>query len=92
MRWKSDLKAAECCAASEDESGSLRSSDEVGHADSSVVEVGASRAGDQSIKGGRHREQTSGGLFSQFCKSKGRKKKREAENDALLDLAQLKLK
>lgn len=52
MRWKSDLKAAECCAASEDESGSLRSSDEVGHADSSVVEVGASRAGDQSIKGG----------------------------------------
>lgn len=31
MRWKSDIKA-ECCAGSEDESGSLLSNDEVGHA------------------------------------------------------------
>lgn len=49
MRWKSDLTAAECCAASEDESGSLRSGDEVGHADSSV-DVWPSRVGPNQLR------------------------------------------
>lgn len=80
MRWKSDLKAAECCAASEDESGSQRSSDEVGHADSSVVEVGASRAWDQSIEGGpglanKHR----GAIFTILQKQRKKEKKKERQ-------------
>lgn len=80
MRWKSDLKAAECCAASEDESGSLRSGDEVGHADSSVGDVGAGvgvgLVGTVQLRGPGHVNEPRGPIFTILQKQREKKKKR----------------